>query len=448
MECNRQNRNKKLYDKRGFMMALIFVVVICSFALLKLLKYFFNIAVVHAYLRQKDTNTVCSSCSMLILIPVIREQSVIGNTLLHFLSMNLKDIELYIAIAGTTRENKQDNVLSTREVVEKSISEQSFEDKNIQDIFFCEADELQGDRATQLNYAVEYFKDKYPLKNLDYIGVYDADSLPSAETLQEVNRIFSKNENIVACQQPVHFVRAANRMAFEGKNPILVANALYQTTWTVIRELPSWIKYAKTSKDELFNENIYLIGHGEFLRLETYQKFKFPEFEITDGIQLGYRLGMSNKKISPLKEFCNDDVPQEIGQLINQHKRWFGGCMNLYGAYKWSHAHFKTKAFVQLLDGYWSQICWAFASLAMIISLFLSVINEYTILSLVLIGIIVVYSYVVPIISHLILSDRIEVRVRDWLTLPLAIALKGIGPNWFMLEKLLKGKVVFKKVER
>ena len=84
----------------------------------------------------------------------------------------------------------------------------------------------------------------------------------------------------------------------------------------------------------------------------------------------------------------------------------------------------------------------------MIISFILSVINEYTILSLVLIGIIVVYSYAVPIISHLILSDRINVRVRDWVCLPLVIALKGIGPNWFILEKLLKGKVVFKKVER
>ena len=109
-----------------------------------------------------------------------------------------------------------------------------------------------------------------------------------------------------------------------------------------------------------------MIGHGEFLRYETYQKFQFPEFEITDGIQLGYRLGMSNKKISPLREFCNDDVPQGIGQLINQHKRWFCGCMNLYGAYKWSIEHFKTKAFAQLLDGYWSQICWAFASLTML----------------------------------------------------------------------------------
>lgn len=425
-----------------------FIIIICLLALLKLLRYFFYISVVHSYLNNKNSDTVSRPCSMLVLIPVIREQSVICNTLQHFLSMNVRDTELYIAIAGTSRETKHKNILSTREVVEKWISEQSLEDGNIRDIFFCEADELDGDRATQLNSAVAYFKNKYPFKNLDYIGVYDADSLPSAETLQEVNQIFSQNENVVACQQPVHFIKAANRMASEGKNPILVANALYQTTWTVIRELPSWIKYAKTSKEKIFNENIYLIGHGEFLRYETYQKFKFPEFEITDGIQLGYRLGMSNKKISPLREFCNDDVPQGIGQLINQHKRWFCGCMNLYGAYKWSNEHFKTKAFAQLLDGYWSQICWAFASLTIIISLFLSLINEYTILSLIIIGVIIVYSYIIPVISHLILPDKIDVRLRDWFALPLAIALKGIGPNWFILEKLLRGKVVLKKVER
>lgn len=426
----------------------ICILIICSLATLKLLWYFLNIITVHSYLKHKTENMESKSCSMLILIPVIREQSVIRNTLSHFLSMNVRDLEIYIAIAGTTREKKQENILSTREVVEKWISEQSLEGGNIRDIFFCEADELQGDRATQLNCAVTYFKEKYPLKNLDYIGVYDADSLPSVETLQEVNRIFSQNENIVACQQPVHFIKAANRMAAEGKNPILVANALYQTTWTVIRELPSWIKYSETGKEELFNENIYLIGHGEFLRFETYQKFKFPEFEITDGIQLGYRLGMSNKKISPLKEFCNDDVPQEIGQLINQHKRWFGGCMNLYGAYKWSRDHFKTKAVAQLLDGYWSQMCWAWASLTMIIGLLLSFVCENEIWSIILIGIIIVYSYVLPIIAHFILPDKINVRMCDWLVLPLAIALKGIGPNWFMLEKLLRDKVVFKKVER
>ena len=53
------------------MMAQIFVAVICVFALLKLLKYFINMAVVHAYLREKNNNSVSSPCSMLILIPVI-----------------------------------------------------------------------------------------------------------------------------------------------------------------------------------------------------------------------------------------------------------------------------------------------------------------------------------------------------------------------------------------
>lgn len=429
-------------------MAQIFIIIICFVALVKLLRYFLNIITVRSYLNRRNDNIVSRPCSMLILIPVIREQSVICNTLSHFLSMNVKYLDIYIAIAGTTRETKRENILSTREVVEKWISEQSLEGGNIKDIFFCEADELKGDRATQLNSAVAYFEEKYPAKKLDYIGVYDADSLPSVETLQEVSRIFSQNENIVACQQPAHFIKAANRMASEGKNPILVANALYQTTWTVIRELPSWIKYAKTGKEELFNENVYLIGHGEFLRFETYQKFKFPEFEVTDGIQLGYRLGMSNKKISPLKEFCNDDVPQEICQLINQHKRWFGGCMNLYGAYKWSHEHFKTRAVAQLLDGYWSQMCWAWASLTMIISLLLSVVYENTILASILVGVIMVYSYIIPVIAHFILPDKVNVRMRDWFVLPLAIALKGIGPNWFILEKLLRGNVVFKKVER
>ena len=448
MGTDRFYRHSQLYDMRGVVMIQICILIICFLAILKLLRYFFNIITVHSYLNHQNNSTMSKSCSMLILIPVIREQSVICNTLSHFLSMNVKDLDIYISIAGTTREVKRENILSTREVVEKWISEQSLEGGNIKDIFFCEADELKGDRATQLNRAVAYFEEKYPAKNLDYIGVYDADSLPSVETLQEVNRIFSQNENIVACQQPVHFIKAANRMASEGKNPILVANALYQTTWTVIRELPSWIKYSKTGKEELFKENIYLIGHGEFLRFETYQTFKFPEFEVTDGIQLGYRLGMSNKKISPLKEFCDDDVPQEIGQLINQHKRWFGGCMNLYGAYKWSRDHFKTRSIFQLLDGYWSQMCWAWASLTMIISLLLSIAYENTLLSIILLGIIVVYSYVIPIIAHFILPDKVKVRMCDWIVLPLAIALKGIGPNWFMLEKLLRGNVVFKKVER
>ena len=434
-------------------MADIFVAFVCIMAFCKLIFYFSNLIIVRSYLSNVPKSTVKvgdlqETCSMLILIPVIREQNVICQTLDHFMSMNVENINLYIAIAGTSRETNDNGTLSTGDVVNKWIQRQDLSLGNIRDVFFCEVKEIKGDRATQLNHAVGYFQEKYPSGKLDYIGVYDADSLPSMETLQEVRRIFTTKHSIVACQQPVHFIKAANRMAAEGKNPLLVARAIYQTTWTAIRELPSWIKYAQSPTKELFRENIYLIGHGEFLRFETYKMFKFPEFEITDGIQLGYRLGMSNKKFSPLKEFCDDDVPQNIVGLINQHKRWFGGCMNLYGAYKWSYEHFGMKSIFQLLDGYWSQMCWAWASLSMIIALFVATMTNNMIALASICLIVIIYSYIIPIVAHLILPEKIKVRISDWIVLPLAIAMKGIGPNYFMLEKIFCGNVKFKKVER
>ena len=434
-------------------MADFFIAVICITAFCKLIFYFRNLIIVRSYLSNVILPTVeirnlREDCSMLILIPVIREQNIICQTLDHFMSMNVENINLYIAIAGTSRETNDNGTLSTGDVVNEWILRQDLSVGNIRDVFFCEAKELNGDRATQLNYAVLCFQEKYPSRKLDYIGVYDADSLPSVETLQQVRQIFTTNQSIVACQQPVHFIKAANRMAAEGKNPLLVASAIYQTTWTAIRELPSWIRYAQSPAEELFCENIYLIGHGEFLRFETYNMFKFPEFEVTDGIQLGYRLGMSNKKFSPLKEFCDDDVPQNIVGLINQHKRWFGGCMNLYGAYKWSYEHFGIKSIFQLVDGYWSQMCWAWASLSIIIALFVAIMT-YDMTATVILGlIVVVYSYVIPLAAHLVLPGKITVRFSDWMVLPLAIALKGIGPNYFILEKIVCGNVKFKKVER
>ncbi len=407
-----------------------------------------NIFLVKSYLNKPWKSVGSDKCAVLLLIPVIREQKVIQQTLNHFLSMNIDGVDLYIAIAGTSREVKREGALTTREVVEQWINAHPVSKTNIKEVFFCEVNEEKGDRATQLNYAVNCFHNKHDKDELDFVGVYDADSLPSTRTIQEVRSIFAEKGYIAACQQPVHFIKAANRMAKDNLNPLLVANALYQTTWTVIRELPSWVRYSLTSSNTMFHENVYLIGHGEFIRYETYKSFKFPEFEVTDGIQLGYRLGMSNKKISPLREFCDDDVPQSLLQLINQHKRWFGGCMNLYDAYKWSYEHFGTKAICQLIDGYWSQACWAWASISMLIALMLSLYIGNFMLSLAVALLIVIYTYLLPVFAHMVLPAETHVRMIDWLVLPISIFIKCIGPNWFILEKLLKKNVTFKKVER
>lgn len=401
--------------------------------------------------------------NILLLIPVLREQNIILHTLEYFRNLKIRDIKLSIVLVGTVREDEIKNgviVNPTMEIIENWINKlkQSKDEKTqIANYYYTKANDYEGDRASQLNYGMSYFKNILK-KQCDIIGVYDADSLPNIETLNEVCNKFQ--EGFECCQQPVHFIDATLDLVSKKTNPIIVANALYQTTWTMIRELPVWYKYSLHSRKKTsntFKENIYLIGHGEFISNELYDKFKFPENQITDGIQLGYRLGMCNRKITPLNNFCSDDVPKTIGQLIQQHKRWFGGCMRLYHAYKWSKNNSSYKATLQYLHGYWSQALWAFAApicvLSFIASLFLE--NEFWRLSIA--GLIflnmLIYTYMLPLLSHSILGSSTNIKFWYWLWSPIAILLKCIGPNLYIAEtfwgKIMKNYVVkYGKVER
>lgn len=434
-----------LYSGEGVsMIYMCYILVVLS--IIKMIGYVRNFYVVGVFLRKakKKKYTTPNNKKVLLLIPVLREQNVISQTLNHFMNMNTGGLELFIVVAGTVREGKTKEI-STKEVVNIWIKERKFPE-NIK-VFYSEADEVNGDRATQLNYAVNLHLEHYPDSKLDYIGVYDADSLPSLETLMEVAQIFNDNPQISACQQPVEFINAANRMASQNKSPLLVGNAIYQTMWTVIRELPSWIGFGYSKKDKLYKKNVYLIGHGEFLRYKTYKDFQFPEFEITDGIQLGYRMGMSNRKIMALSEFCQDDVPQNIKSLIQQHKRWYGGCMKLYSAYKWTQNNMGIKSRGQMIDGYWSQACWAWTAPLYILALIISI-CECSAVFYVLLVLVILYSYIFPMLSIYLIGKNVKIRLRDWLMIPFAIVIKSIGPNLYFLEKIFSGDVKYAKVER
>ena len=50
------------------------------------------------------------------------------------------------------------------------------------------------------------------------------------------------------------------------------------------------------------------------------------------------------------------------------------------------------------------------------------------------------------------MPKKIRIRIIDWLCLPIAIALKGIGPNVYLIQKfyslILKNEITYSKVER
>lgn len=440
---------------RILLMALTTILSIMIFVLYsKIIADFFYVRTTY-----KGLHTVSDDCAddttvkILLLIPALREQNVIVNTLEHFKNIKVRNVELIICVAGTSRE-KSDNpeYVSTGNVVNSWIANSA---QNQSHVFkYVEINEEQGDRASQLNHAVReiggYFKP-------DIIGVYDADSLPDIQTLSEVVAKWSRSKETIF-QQPVHFIDAANSMAVAGKNPVLVATALYQTTWTVVREYPRWRQhhlFCKKNPDKLYYRNDYLIGHGEFIPYSVYRKYYFPEQQITDGIQLGYRLSMSGADICPLNSFCSDDVPQSLSQLIGQHKRWFGGCNLLLSSYRWCKENIGIASMCQVIDGFWSQLSWAYAGIIGVVGLILSLIcianGKIFLASLELIGLFI-YCYIIPYIAHIILPFPLKIRFIDWLCLPLAIFVKGIGPNLYIFQTILsvftRKKIKYSKVER
>ena len=424
--------------------------------LAKIISCFRNLLVARKFLRQSAglCNGPGKEVEILLLIPVLREHSVIVGTMEHFSAMPRKNIKLLICLAGTKREKVQVGAMGTGGIINAWISKNMHIQNNGLRFYYCEADDCGGDRASQLNYAVR-FMSRFCRPHL--IGVYDADSLPERTSIQEAASRHLDNPDTV-WQQPASFIKAANRLAKSRANPVLVANALYQSAWTMIRELPRWIDHHASHKKcptQLFLRNDYLIGHGQYLPFSVYEKFTFPQDEITDGIQLGYRLTCAVSDIGPLYSFCSDDVPQEFSQLISQHKRWFGGCMRLRSAYEWSGKHIGKSSLWPVLDGFYSQLSWAAAAPVTVMALagsILAMFGHNFLVPLSIVMLFLVYAWLIPTLALQLFPEPLKIRWIDWLALPLAMGLKCAGPLLYIFQSLLslfnRKKIKYVKVER
>jgi hypothetical protein len=130
--------------------------------------------------------------------------------------------------------------------------------------------------------------------------------------------------------------------------------------------------------------------------------------------------------------------------------------MKLLLSYKWSKSKYNTNPIFQVLDGILSQVLWAFSPLIILTGLFLIFTIDNSILKLFLVvfyGIcLLCYIFIIPYVSCNLMPVKIEVRIVDWMSLPVAMVLKSIGPQLFfvkfILSLLFKKKIEFSKVER
>jgi|GEM_PF-2535719 len=473
----------------------------------------------YALKKRKNTDFLSLNSNepkdLLLFIPVLREQNIIRQTLNHFKLYTSKKVNLHVVVVGTYREQQDkeerreelysvyndyrrsttmeqikthlsglfsqeslkilwkkkdqstfdefqklyDSQLSTKDVVEEWIRD--YKRKilpNSPKFYYLESTKTQGNRATQLNFGFEHYVNTIQ-SDIDVVGVYDADSLPELKTFEAVVQAICY-EGADACQQPLHFIDIAQRFSDGKKNPILVASAIYQTMWSMIKEYPNNYKYSKHTEKKMskpYLRNVYLNGHGQFFSKSLLERIgKFPKGVITDGVQIGYRLSMINIPIKTIPYFCSDDMPRSLREIVTQHSRWYAGCMELRSAYNWSKKFTEKPPILQLIDGYHLQGAWAFAPLIVVltfVSIFFvpSVVIKKILLSIIttaLMG----YIFIIPKLVLKIMDISLKVRFIDWLALPLAMILKSIGPNLYFLQRaitiIVKKEMKFGKVER
>ena len=226
-----------------------------------------------------------------------------------------------------------------------------------------------------------------------------------------------------------------------------MANALYQHQWTIINEIPMFLKHEKNKKSFL-----YMNGHGMFFPLDKYLSIRFPEHEVADGIHIGYRVWVSQSKIKLLSTRGNTIAPSDIKKLPQQHKRWYGGAIRLSSAIKWGKNLGLKPSFISIISGYYMQYRWAFTANLFLIFFSMSIIDlciyKSFIPIIVLSILLLVYSYLFSFISIIMEKGKYRLDFVGFILIPVAILFKSFGPDLYYLEKMTRKQISYKKCER
>lgn len=331
----------------------------------------------------------CPTCvPIIVVIPVLREQNIIEDTVRYFNSLNYPTLKL--VIVTTEKEFSSpivDNSYTTIDIVKKLISQY-----NLHWIHYPFTD---GMKADQVNYAVSQFQDLFPEYNVtnSFIALYDADSRPHIETFNELCRLVMHYPENNVFQQSSIFYKNFNQIGDENDylaGSFLQAQALRATRFVFAYELPRIVNQLayynrKHSWRSVVGSFTYAhcVGHGLFLRASFAQSIPFPPNVVLEDMFYGFILNYLREPIIPVPVLTNCEIPSSIKQMFIQNSRWFLGpsrCL-LYLQYareKYPKFRNDFRNYGLLLFGYYTTLIWilmSFITMTMLIYIGLSILG-------------------------------------------------------------------------
>lgn len=285
--------------------------ILCG--LWNLIKTFICIKKITNY-ENSENHKKNSKCKIIIVIPCLREQLIIKETIDYFLKIISPYDNIELAIVTTEKEEYEKSLIKFKETVDdKTTSEivkEYIKKNNLKRIKHFHYPKTEGMMSDQLNYVIEKYKNE-KFKEV-YFSVYNADSRPSPNTIDSVLKVIQDKEFPYVMQQYSYAFSNINQLSF-----IMKGFAIYQSNF----EIKYGLVNALTFPNLLYT---YVVGHGMYIRLDILNKLGgFDNKFWCEDIFLSSILRNKNIKITPVLTLENMETPKKLSILMKQNANWF-----------------------------------------------------------------------------------------------------------------------------
>ncbi|MEI6288467.1 MAG: glycosyltransferase family 2 protein [bacterium] len=397
--------------------------------------------------------------NFILLIPVLKEQKALPETISYFLNFKYDLSKIKIILIST--ENEFAGILTKTEKttidVIKKIQKETNQKYGLEIIEHLHYPTLGGKMVDQLNYAFEHILNtEHGNLNRLFVGIYNADSRPNHLSLNYIAQT-TRDKKYRVFQQSAVFLDNFNKMNL-GNNfiaeKLLKANAILQTRWTFAHELPRMLM--QSFMINKFKKRFFLahcVGHGLFLRGDFLMEIKqIPRHTVTEDLFFGYVLSLLGESINPIPLLECAEIPNKLIMALKQKYVWFFGPLDHLSYRRFFLKNFSNRANRLLIDcmtfqGILPAIAWFFSGWMIAYVIIYPIITAN--MALLLLGLLafIVYgplNYLIVMIQSKILfqvaSQNNKIKKRDYFWILLfsfpMILLHSIPPIFTLMAKL------------
>ena len=420
--------------------------------------------------------------NILIVIPCLREQDIIIQTLNYFLGLTKHLDNVKLLIVTTQKEefekeinsylkdqlikdvknnmqlqkliNKYNKILSTNEIkeilkysklenieeiinnkiqnskttsglIEEFVIQNHLEEK----VYHFHYPNNEGIMADQLNYVLNNFEFKDE-KNY-YFSVYNADSIPNKDTIKEVLTTINENDNPKVIQQ--YSVPISN---WNELSNLMKGFSIYQSNF----ELRYGLINSYFPNKLLYT---YVVGHGMYIRVDILKQIGGFETKYwCEDIYMSYVLRNKDISIYPIKTLEIMQSPQYLSILTKQNSVWFKTsfeCLKIFKDIFKQNKKINLNSIGWLMQRIRMNITWLGIPIAFLYTLIISIFNKNIImvfLSVLSYFVMIVLEYgstikLIEKLTEITFKNKIKILINTIM----ATTISNIGPIYSLISR-------------